>query len=85
MKQKLRILYILSLSSEKRDFLNILSFFVKMFDENGTMMVFWQSLQPHPKEGKPQFVRGITAVGDSYICIGTTFFLSVMSHFYRLY
>ena len=31
---------------------------------------FWQALQPHPKEGKPQFVRGITAVGDRYICIG---------------
>jgi len=43
----------------------------QMFDENGSMMIFWQALQPHPKEGKPQFVRGITAAGDNRICIGT--------------
>ena len=41
-----------------------------MFDENGAMMVFWQALQPHPTEGKPQFVRGIAAAGNSHICIG---------------
>ena len=41
-----------------------------MFEANGSTMVFWQSLQPHPKEGNAQFVRGITAVGDYHICIG---------------
>ena len=46
-----------------------------MFDENGAMMVFWQALQPHPKEGKPQFVRGIATVGDCYICIGNSCFV----------
>ncbi|XP_031568831.1 WD repeat-containing protein 54-like [Actinia tenebrosa] len=44
---------------------------VQMFDPDGTIMIFWQSLPPcETTEAYSQFSRGICAVGDKYVCVG---------------
>ncbi|EDO41534.1 predicted protein [Nematostella vectensis] len=46
---------------------------VQMFDPDGSIMVFWQSLPPcEATEVYSQFSRGICAVGDKYICVGSS-------------
>lgn len=42
----------------------------QMFESDGSIMVFWQTLSPSPIPGEAQYARGITSVGDHYICIG---------------
>lgn len=44
---------------------------IQMFEEDGSIMVFWQALSPNPVEGLAQYARGIAAVGNEHICIGT--------------
>eukprot|EP00112_Aurelia_sp_Birch-Aquarium-sp1_P009986 Seg2155.6 transcript_id=Seg2155.6/GoldUCD/mRNA.D3Y31 product="WD repeat-containing protein 54" protein_id=Seg2155.6/GoldUCD/D3Y31 len=44
---------------------------MQMFEDDGSVMVFWQALAPNPVEGLAQYARGISVVGDEHICIGT--------------
>ncbi|KXJ18917.1 WD repeat-containing protein 54 [Exaiptasia diaphana] len=46
---------------------------VQMFDPDGMIMIFWQSLPPcEATEVYSQFSRGICAVGEKYICVGSS-------------
>ena len=44
---------------------------VQMFEADGSIMVFWQALTQHANGGVVQYARGIAAVGEKYICVGT--------------
>lgn len=44
----------------------------QMFDPDGSIMIFWQALGESQEGVYSHFARGICAVGDKYICVGTS-------------
>ncbi|KAL9982868.1 hypothetical protein ACROYT_G004977 [Oculina patagonica] len=44
----------------------------QMFETDGSIMIFWQALGESKEGVYSHFARGITAVGDKYICVGTS-------------
>ncbi|XP_020627702.1 WD repeat-containing protein 54-like [Orbicella faveolata] len=44
----------------------------QMFETDGSLMIFWQALGESKEGVYSHFARGITAVGDKYICVGTS-------------
>lgn len=44
---------------------------VQMFEADGSIMVFWQALTQNANGKVAEYARGITAVGEKYICVGT--------------
>eukprot|EP00794_Sanderia_malayensis_P005118 gene5118-5767_t len=44
---------------------------MQMFEEDGSVMVFWQALSPNPTEGLAQYARGVSAIGNNHVCVGT--------------
>lgn len=44
----------------------------QMFETDGSIMIFWQALGESEEGVYSHFARGISAVGDKYICVGTS-------------
>ncbi|RMX56463.1 hypothetical protein pdam_00008826 [Pocillopora damicornis] len=44
----------------------------QMFETDGSIMIFWQALGESKEGVYSHFARGISAVGDKYICVGTS-------------
>lgn len=43
---------------------------IQAFEDDGSLMVFWQALAPNPIEGQAQYARGISVVGTEHVSIG---------------